>query len=102
MEKPEIPSWAGIWFPKGWTIGVLMAINLVAAHLVRFKVQAKGQRLWWGWGVIALGAALTWLVIASGNNKDGEQTRRDSQVASTVVLDAARTGTDLARRRAMR
>ncbi|MCA9073053.1 MAG: hypothetical protein KDA84_29225, partial [Planctomycetaceae bacterium] len=59
----------GFWFPKGWTIGALMAVNLLAAHLIRFKVQAKGTRLWAGFGVIALGVLVTMAVISSGSNK---------------------------------
>lgn len=60
----------GFWFPKGWTIGAVMAINLLAAHLFRFKIQAKGARLWAGVGVIALGILVTIAVISSGSDKD--------------------------------
>eukprot|EP00913_Durusdinium_trenchii_P008875 g8341.t1 len=62
-------------FPGGWSIGVALMINLLAAHAIRFKVQAKGSRLWAGIGVIALGVLTTWAVIASGNNKDGFQSK---------------------------
>lgn len=61
----------GFWFPKGWTIGALMAVNLLLAHLIRFKVQSKGNRLLAGVGVIALGVLATLGVIMSGSNKDG-------------------------------
>ena len=57
----DIPG--GFYFPGGFTIGTLMAINLLAAHGVRFKMQATGTRLWAGLGVIAAGVAVTWLVI---------------------------------------
>jgi ABC-type transport system involved in cytochrome c biogenesis permease subunit len=53
----------GFYFPGGFTIGTLMAINLLAAHGLRFKIQAKGARLWAGLGVIAAGMVITWLVI---------------------------------------
>lgn len=63
----------GFWFPGGATIGALLAVNLLAAHLVRFKLQARGLRLLVGLGVIAAGATTTWVVIASGHNPDGLQ-----------------------------
>ena len=40
---PAFPDWLGIWFPKGWVIGAAMILNLLAAHVVRFKVQAKEE-----------------------------------------------------------
>ena len=52
----------GFYFPGGWTIGLLLAINLLAAHLFRFKLQAKGTRLIFGLVVFAIGAAFTWLI----------------------------------------
>jgi len=70
-SKPQIPG--GFYFPGGWLIGGMMAINLISAHLIRFRVQAKGTRLIVGLGVIASGAMLTWLAISSGSSKDGIQ-----------------------------
>ncbi len=61
----------GFWFPKGWTIGLVMAANLLAAHCMRFKIQSKGTRLWSGVGVIFLGILATIGVISSGSNHDG-------------------------------
>lgn len=46
-------------FPGGWTIGTLMLINLVAAHTVRFKLVAEGDKLLHG----VVGTALGLLVI---------------------------------------
>ncbi len=69
--KPQVPGW--IVFPKGWLIGMLMGVNLVAAHLLRFKVQARGTRLYSGLGVIALGLLATFLVVTSGSNQEGFQ-----------------------------
>jgi ABC-type transport system involved in cytochrome c biogenesis permease subunit len=54
-------------FLGGWAIGGMMAINLFAAHLVRFKIQAKGRRLLEGLAIIAVGCAVTWTVIAAGS-----------------------------------
>ena len=45
---PEMPDYAWLenhfYFPKGWVIGALMFVNLIAAHLVRFRMQARGPR----------------------------------------------------------
>jgi ABC-type transport system involved in cytochrome c biogenesis permease subunit len=61
----QIPDSVGIWFPRGWTIGVVMVANLLAAHLVRFKLQADGVRLWSGLGLIGLGLLVTYAVVMS-------------------------------------
>lgn len=71
----ELPNWCGVYFPKGWTIGIVMGFNLLAAHLLRFKVQAKGTRLTVGNVILSLGALLTYLVILSGSNTDGLQVK---------------------------
>jgi ABC-type transport system involved in cytochrome c biogenesis permease subunit len=63
----------GFWFPGGATIGTLLAVNLLAAHFVRFKLQASGLRLVAGLAVLAAGAVTTWVVIASGHNPEGVQ-----------------------------
>ena len=59
--------------PGGALIGAFMAINLIAAHLVRFKIQAKGPELLLGLAIIAVGSVVTYWVIASGHNKSGLQ-----------------------------
>ena len=61
----------GIWFPRGWLIGLFMGINLLAAHTVRFSIQAKGSRLWAGLGILALGGLATWGSVVSGSSDDG-------------------------------
>lgn len=68
-SMPQIPG--GFYFPGGWLIGLAMAINLVAAHGIRFKTQATGSRLRWGLAVIFAGCVLTWLVVVSGSNTEG-------------------------------
>ncbi len=45
-------------FPGGYTIGLLMLINLIAAHVARFKIKARGPRLYAGAAMVLLGAAL--------------------------------------------
>jgi ABC-type transport system involved in cytochrome c biogenesis permease subunit len=53
----------GFYFPGGWLIGMLLMVNLIAAHLVRFPVQASGLRRRAGVAVAALGLTLVILVI---------------------------------------
>lgn len=60
----------GFWFPGGWLIGGLLLSNVLAAHLSRFKIKARGPRLIGGIAVLALGAALTGMIIAGVFNKD--------------------------------
>lgn len=71
----DLPNWCGIYFPKGWTIGIVMALNLLAAHTIRFKVQASGSRLTIGSVVLVIGSIFTYLVILSGSNNDGLQSK---------------------------
>jgi len=63
----------GFPFPGGAAIGAMLVLNLVAAHVVRFKMQAKGQRLVAGFVVLAAGIGLTALVIISGHKSTGLQ-----------------------------
>ncbi|MFM9959596.1 MAG: cytochrome c biogenesis protein CcsA [Planctomycetaceae bacterium] len=72
-QRPDLPAWMVVPFPGGRLIGTLMFLNLVAAHGIRFKAQAKGNQLWAGIGVIGLGMLATWLVVASGSSADGLQ-----------------------------
>ncbi len=67
-EPLHVPG--GFWFPGGFLIGATMGVNLIAAHALRFKVQARGSRLVYGLVVIAVGCLLTWLVIIGGSGKD--------------------------------
>jgi ABC-type transport system involved in cytochrome c biogenesis permease subunit len=60
-------------FPGGFLIGGAMLANLLAAHTLRFKIQTRGMRRLAGVVIVALGAILTWLVIASGSNSEGLQ-----------------------------
>ena len=60
-------------FPGGAMIGAVMCVNLLAAHGVRFKIQATGTRLALGLLVTAVGAFLTWLVIVGGHATGGFQ-----------------------------
>lgn len=84
----------GFWFFGGRTLGLALSANLIAAHLVRFKVAAKGARLWGGWLVFVAGLVVCGVIIAYGSLKDGVQDRplfdlevvRGAIVISTVAL----------------
>jgi cytochrome c-type biogenesis protein CcsB len=54
-------------FLGGWSIGALMAVNLIAAHLVRFRAQARGAKLAKGLSILAIGVLVTTVVILGGN-----------------------------------
>lgn len=71
---PDLQNVKGSFYiPSGVTILVAMLINLTAAHLLRFKLQAKGAKLLIGI-VAAIGAAfITWAIIFNGQNPDGFQ-----------------------------
>ena len=68
------------WFPGGKVLGLALAVNLLAAHAVRFKIAAKGGRLFGGVLLIALGAGVTYAVIASGAN-----TAIESELSASFV-----------------
>ncbi len=59
--------------PGGMCVGLMMMLNLLAAHLWRFKVQASGTRLMAGLGMTLFGVLITFLVISSGDSSQGLQ-----------------------------
>ncbi|HEV3417471.1 MAG TPA: hypothetical protein VG056_11675, partial [Pirellulales bacterium] len=73
----------GFYFPGGGLILSAMVVNLLAAHAVRFTVQAKGTRLVTGLVAIAAAIGLIWAVVASGSFSDGIQ---DSSVIGWPTL----------------
>ena len=77
FPRSWFPAWqaipGGMPFPGGALIGAGLAINLLAAHLIRFQIQATGRRLILGSVVMLLGTVLTAAVIASGHNLEGLQ-----------------------------
>ena len=60
-------------FPAELAILVMMLINLTAAHVLRFRLQAKGIKLAIGVITALLAAGLTWAVIFNNQNPDGFQ-----------------------------
>ena len=68
---PEISG--GFFFPGGALIGLMLIMNLAAAHLVRFKIHAKGSQLLIGLIGMSVGALITLFVILGGQNSQGVQ-----------------------------
>ena len=60
-------------FPGGALIGMLLMLNLVAAKVTRFRVNANGGRLAGGLAFMALGTIVAALIITSGHSASGLQ-----------------------------
>ncbi|MBP63462.1 MAG: hypothetical protein CMJ62_18220 [Planctomycetaceae bacterium] len=77
FPRSWFPNWQNIPgslpFPGGASIGTMTVVNLIAAHLIRFKIQARGFRLATGLTTIVLGIFVTALLVMSGHNIDGTQ-----------------------------
>jgi len=78
------------WFPGGWLIGGLLFANVLAAHLIRFKIRASGARLAAGVLVLIAGGVLTWMVIAGVFSQDIAAT--ESAAFWRVLLRLAKGG----------
>lgn len=70
-DHQNIPG--SIYIPSGMTVLVMMLINLTAAHVLRFRLQAKGKSLILGTLAAIFAAFLTWAVIFNGQNSNGFQ-----------------------------
>ncbi len=66
-KADDIPG--GFWFPGGKLIGLLLAANLLSAHLIRFKAEARGAKLLGGLAAIAVGCIATAFVIVVSNSQ---------------------------------
>ncbi len=71
--RNRIPVGYGFFFPNGWLIGFVMFLNLTAAHLLRFRLHAKGTRLIYGLAVMLLGTLLTALLIVAGSMQTADR-----------------------------
>ena len=60
-DTPPVPG--AFVMPSGLTLIVLMLMNLTAAHLLRFRLQATGLKLWIGSIIAVLGAGFTWAIV---------------------------------------
>jgi len=63
----------GIMFPGGFLIGAVMTVNLVAAFIMKFRIQATGDRLYAGLGVSTIGLFGIGIAVASGDSQTGLQ-----------------------------
>ncbi len=70
-DRQNIPG--SFYLPSGLTVLVLMLMNLSAAHLLRFRLHAKGKTLLVGLLATAFSAFLTWAIIFSGQGGQGMQ-----------------------------
>ena len=76
-----IPAWfpksqdigGGFYLPAGVLVIALMMINLTAAHLIRFRLQATGMRLALGVGATLLGIVTAFAIVSLGQNQAGVQ-----------------------------
>ena len=66
---PNIPY--GFILPSGFTLIAGMLINLTAAHVLRFKIQASGWRLVTGIAVLIASAVLTWTIVFNYQDASG-------------------------------
>ncbi|MEZ6093762.1 MAG: cytochrome c biogenesis protein CcsA [Pirellulaceae bacterium] len=66
-----------LFLPSGATVLFAMLVNLVAAHCIRMRIQAKGKRLLLGLVVGLIAAGITTLVIFGGQNANGFQGVQD-------------------------
>lgn len=78
-----VPRWfpnhqnipGGFLMPSGLTVLVLMLVNLVAAHILRFHLKAKGTRFLIGIAAAIFATVFTWAVIFNGQGSDGFQSK---------------------------
>jgi hypothetical protein len=88
-------------FPGGWTLAILLMANLLAAHLVRFKLSWKRAGiliLHAGLIVMLTGEIITGLYAVEGNMviEEGEtvSTVTDNRVCELAVIDPSDKKTD--------
>src|SRR5204862_6445335 len=68
---PYFPYVFAFPFPGGASIGVAMMANLLAAHSLRFRSNARGTRLLVGLPALAAGMLFTYAIIALGDFRQG-------------------------------
>ena len=87
-QAPPVPGW--IYIPGGWTLGSLLAVNLLAAHTLRFKIQAQGTRLAMGALIIAVGLAMMLALVWVAARSDGSQS--NSVLSWSIIWQILRWG----------
>lgn len=76
----------GLPFPGGKLLGAILVVNLLVSHASRIRVQATGRRLLVGSATLAIGAALTWVVIVHVFDADSTQKITDPSGRVTMQL----------------
>lgn len=71
---PEMQNVPGrIFIPSGFSVLALLLINLTAAHIMRFRLQATGVRLLLGGILAAFAGLVTWAIVFNNQNASGFQ-----------------------------
>lgn len=73
-------------FPGGKLLGAALIVNMLVSHFSRIRVKARGGRLLLGVGVLAAGAALTWIMISHVFDADSSQKELDPTLRVTYQL----------------
>jgi len=81
-------AFLGDWlpFPGGRALGAALLVNLLVSHGARIKIQARGPRLLVGLATLAIGLALTWVVISHVFDFDSTQATINPSQRVTIQL----------------
>lgn len=63
----------GFWFPGGKALGIALLVNLTSAHVIRFKIQANGTRLFLGGVLTFVGLGIISLIVIQASVRNGVQ-----------------------------
>lgn len=82
----KCPSWLWIPFPGGKLLGAALVVNLLVSHAMRIRLLGRGRRLALGVATLAVGTAVTWLVISSVFDADSSEKKIDPSLRITLQL----------------
>ena len=82
----EQPVPGGFPFPGGRLLGVALLANLLVSHTGRIRIPARGGRRLIGLATLAIGAVLTWTVIAHVFDADSSAKKIDPFWRVTMQL----------------
>jgi ABC-type transport system involved in cytochrome c biogenesis permease subunit len=93
FPKAWFPEWhekftpaMGFPFFGGASIGLAMMINLLAAHLTRFRIKVRGTRLLAGLVAMSLGVLLTYVIVVLGDFQQGLRAKPLMSWEATAAL----------------
>ena len=89
-QLQEIPG--GFYMPSGMLILVMMIANLLAAHLIRMRVQATGKRLGLGIAAIVIGIVFVWAVVFFAPALGGHKSSTEFYKAMWVLMQIGMLG----------